>query len=281
MKRILSIIITVIMIFSMSACREKAILRPSISAGDDTQKEVNIDILETVDKEELLFSDLDLPAKNDAGFYELDTFMDISNKTGNYRYIMLDEIEGEKLNISAYPEEEFIKVYENKEIPEYLIESGFSKEVDVFKSIKNNAEVIFNTFTKTDGLITNMPSNGENTYLSFNNTGMPIKAFEYKLEEGTSLAEKLKQENLNLVLNNIKVKKYIGSSSMADDIWSIAVIADAEVTCLSNDGRFKDIAWIPKKGEFKNIEFAVLYMSYNMDGIHSILVNDILADVIE
>ena len=281
MKKFLSIIIAVMMILSFSACKGKTVVEPSIQVPKEEPAEVAVDTPETVDEVKEILGGLDIPPKNEIGFFDIETFMDFSNKTGNYRYVMLDEIEGEKLNISAYPEAAFISLYEGKEIPEYLIGSNFSKEPDVFKSISNNASVIFENLTKVDGLITNTPVDGENTYLSFNNTGEVIKAFEYQVEEDKSLTEKFKEENLSLVFNNISVKKYIGSSSMADDIFSIVAIVDAEVTCLSNDGQFKDISWIPEKGEYKNVEFAVLYMSYSMDGIHSILINDILANVIE
>lgn len=281
MKKVLSVFLAVVLVFSFASCGQKEIINPELVDSIEEASSKKESTPETVDEITVLLKEQAIPGKNNSGLYQTSAFRDMAKQTGDYKYVIYEEKEGEKLDISAYPEEDFKKLYEDKQVPDYLEASVFKKESDVFGSIMQNAEVVLNNLTNTEGLLTNVPENGENSYISFNNTGDIISAFGIPIDADKGLIQVLKDENLNLVFNNLKVRKLIGSDSMASDLWGCCAIVDAEVTCISNDGAFKDISWIPEKGNFKNVEFTILYMSYSNDDIHAILVNDIAAEVIE
>jgi len=281
MKKILALIMAACMVFSFAACQGKEVITPKLTDPEGESQVETASTPETVSESLVLLEDLSIPEKNNSGLYITSAFENMSKDTGNYKYILYEEIEGEKLTVSAVPEEDFKNVYEGKETPDYLLGSGFSKETDVFKSIQCNPEVILNNLFNAEGLLTNVPENGENTYLSFNNTGDLVSAFNVAVDPEKGLISQLKNENLNLVFSNITLKKLIGSDSMAVDLWSCCAVVDAEVTCIKNDGTFKDISWIPEKGSYKKVEFVILYMSYDNNGIHSVLVNDISASEIK
>lgn len=266
MKKLISLILCICMLLSLAACKKDS---PVITDPDTGNKQE-----ETVGKTDSIGS-IPEPSKNQAGFYDYEALKEIAGKS-DAAYILIEREESsDNFTLLEADRDAFKKVYQGTALADYLKNAGFEKEEDVLSLIEANAVLITESLTEAEGLITNKPVNGENTYIAYNNAGFELTAFGDVLGKEVSPTEYMKSEGLSLKIANAKLVKLIGSQSMADDLYAVSAVVDADVMCFSNGGYFEGIDWIPEKGTMGSFEFIITFMSFAQGGGHNALISDI------
>lgn len=72
--------------------------------------------------------------------------------------------------------------------------------------------------------------------------------------------KEMQKARLNLDFSNVKVNTIIAEEVLLE-IGKYYAYVSADVTCVKNDGPFKDIEWIPEKGESRKVDMLVQFQT--------------------
>ena len=233
-----------------------------------TQKFSDTPVL--VEKEQVISSSADVkPAYNSTHVPLPSEFVEISELTGDYKYVLYSQIDNSsKVEVKAVSEQEFEEFYQQTPYIKELTEQTLNTKIDrLTEYIEDGAVSILEHLTDPDdsGIIPRTKDGVRCTVIVYNNTTLEGSALPGKFDKGNPW-KTFAYEKLSLKAENIKVKKVIGSYEMAEMDSSTAVIVEADITTESNDGKYAKQAWIPAKGKTETIDFVITFGTFVQKG---------------